>query len=241
MSKVGIHSTCVLSDLYELNRRMPSPKSYPRTQQEERVFRGRLARQTMNITLLTNDLQFSLASTASATTASSPTAIAPPPSPRRASCSSAHRLRPNPSRSPRHVPMSRARCRAPVPAAAGACTSSRRSRRDDAQAPTVTATDRDPDRHVMSRADHQPFETDARLSWSLTGNHRACPRLGARSSSCLIGARPRLPGCSIVGLAAPSTAERTRIRPLIRTEPAASAMLNLHSARRVAPRARCTT
>ena len=36
---------------------------------------------------------------------------------------------PEPGRPLRHLPMSRARCRAPVPAAADACTSSRRSRR----------------------------------------------------------------------------------------------------------------
>ena len=69
------------------------------------------------------------ASTASATTAFSPTGIAPPPSQRPVSCSSARCLCPNQNRPLRHVPMSRARCRAPVPAAAGACTSSRRSRR----------------------------------------------------------------------------------------------------------------
>jgi hypothetical protein len=89
----------------------------------------------------------------------------------------------------------------------------------------------------MSRADRQPFKGHAQLSWSLTGNHRARPRLGPWASQLLIGARPCPPGCSIVGPAAPRTTLLTHIHPSLPTEPAAPAMLNPHRARRVAPRA----
>jgi hypothetical protein len=93
----------------------------------------------------------------------------------------------------------------------------------------------------MSRADRQPFETDARLSWSLTGNHRARPR-PARGDHCsLIGARPRLPGCSIVGLAG-TTHRRRHAYPSIAPHRARCiGSAQSYRARRVAPRARCTT
>ena len=110
-----------------------------------------MAQQAVIYALYTNRLHVLLAPTASATTASSPMAIAPPPSPRRASCSGARRLRPNPSRALRHLPMSRARCRAPVPAVAGACTSSRRSRRGRCQ-----RTDAHPHRSLSGSTRHEP-------------------------------------------------------------------------------------
>jgi hypothetical protein len=72
----------------------------------------------------------------------------------------------------------------------------------------------------MSRADRQPFETDARLSWSLTGNHRARPR-PARGDHCSLIS----PAVLSSGSRAPRTAEGTRIRQLLRIEPAASAVL----------------